>query len=143
MLRVVSPWHSAILSDSTCLATEKQKADVAEHPKVFDHVGLLASEPPGMAGLLSIESSDKLNRSSSEAKVNLAYGSPDHSIIRPCSAERKRVVALSGDLPRWNTNVAKRRQECGSATKPDLGSAVKPFSEILANKRHKNHCLAS
>ena len=32
----------------------KQKADVAEHPEVFDHVGLLVNEPPGMAGLLSI-----------------------------------------------------------------------------------------
>jgi hypothetical protein len=27
---------------------------VAEHPKVFDHVGLLTNEPPGTAGLLSI-----------------------------------------------------------------------------------------
>ena len=24
-----------------------KKADVAEHPKVFDHVGLLINEPPG------------------------------------------------------------------------------------------------
>jgi len=29
----------------------KNKADVAEHPKVFDHVGLLVNEPPGTAGL--------------------------------------------------------------------------------------------
>ena len=28
-----------------------KKADVAEHPKVFDHVGLLFNEPPGTAGL--------------------------------------------------------------------------------------------
>jgi hypothetical protein len=27
---------------------------VAEHPEVFDHVGLLANEPLGTAGLLSI-----------------------------------------------------------------------------------------
>jgi hypothetical protein len=27
---------------------------VAEHPKVFHHVGLLTNEPPGTAGLLSI-----------------------------------------------------------------------------------------
>jgi hypothetical protein len=39
----------------TGLARSKtKKADVAEHPKVFDHVGLLSNEPPGMAGLLSI-----------------------------------------------------------------------------------------
>jgi hypothetical protein len=33
---------------------ETKKADVAEHPKVFDHVGLLVNEPPGYAGLLFI-----------------------------------------------------------------------------------------
>jgi hypothetical protein len=31
-----------------------KKADVAEHPQVFHHVGLLANEPLGQAGLLSI-----------------------------------------------------------------------------------------
>jgi hypothetical protein len=35
-------------------ATENKKADVAEHPKVFNHVGLLTNEPPGTAGLLFI-----------------------------------------------------------------------------------------
>jgi hypothetical protein len=34
--------------------TENKKADVAEHPKAFDHVGLLTNKPPGTAGLLSI-----------------------------------------------------------------------------------------
>ena len=34
------------------LPTTTKKADVAEHPKVFDHVGLLVNEPPGTAGLL-------------------------------------------------------------------------------------------
>jgi hypothetical protein len=29
-----------------------KKADVAEHPKVFDHVGLLFNEPTGRAELL-------------------------------------------------------------------------------------------
>jgi len=28
-----------------------KKTDVPEHPGVFDHVGLLANEPPGTAGL--------------------------------------------------------------------------------------------
>jgi hypothetical protein len=32
--------------------TENKKADVAEHPKVFDYVGLLFNEPPGRAELL-------------------------------------------------------------------------------------------
>ena len=31
-----------------------KKADVAEHPKVFHHVGLLVNEPPAAAGLLFI-----------------------------------------------------------------------------------------
>jgi hypothetical protein len=30
--------------------TAMKKADVAEHPKVFDHVGLLINEPPGIPG---------------------------------------------------------------------------------------------
>ena len=29
--------------------TKNKKADVAEHPKVFHHVGLLANEPPAVA----------------------------------------------------------------------------------------------
>jgi hypothetical protein len=35
-------------------STRTKKADVVEHPKVFDHVGLLVTEPPGKLGLLSI-----------------------------------------------------------------------------------------
>jgi hypothetical protein len=31
--------------------SSKKKADVAEHPQVFGHVGLLVNEPPGIAGL--------------------------------------------------------------------------------------------
>jgi hypothetical protein len=36
------------------LGPKTKKADVAEHPEVFDHVGLLINEPLGMAGLLFI-----------------------------------------------------------------------------------------
>jgi hypothetical protein len=32
----------------------RKKADAVEHPEVFDHVGLLFNQPPGMAGLLFI-----------------------------------------------------------------------------------------
>jgi hypothetical protein len=32
----------------------RKKADAAEHPKVFDHVGLLFNEPPATGELLSI-----------------------------------------------------------------------------------------
>ena len=31
--------------------TKRKKANVVEHPEVFDHVGLLVNEPPGKAGL--------------------------------------------------------------------------------------------
>jgi hypothetical protein len=38
--------------------TEKKKANVAEHRNVFGHVGLLFNEPPSIAELLFIQSSD-------------------------------------------------------------------------------------
>ena len=39
----------------TFLASPRtKKADVAEHPEVFRHVGLLTTKPPGTAGLLFI-----------------------------------------------------------------------------------------
>jgi hypothetical protein len=36
------------------LSPRTKKADVAEHPKVFDHVGLLFNESPGKAELLFV-----------------------------------------------------------------------------------------
>ncbi len=33
------------------LKRNDEKADAAEHPKEFDHIGLLVNEPPGTAGL--------------------------------------------------------------------------------------------
>jgi hypothetical protein len=45
-LAKVSPWSLQQFRD-----TETKKADVLKHPKVFQHVGLLVSQPPGMAGL--------------------------------------------------------------------------------------------
>ena len=41
------PYQVSILHDQGT-----KKADVAEHPEVFDHVGLFANEPLGTAGLL-------------------------------------------------------------------------------------------
>jgi hypothetical protein len=34
-----------------CCGAYTKKADVVEHPEVFDHVGLLATGPAGDAGL--------------------------------------------------------------------------------------------
>jgi hypothetical protein len=45
--------HRNFRAGRTHNESPKKKADVVKHPKVFDHVGLLVSEPPGMAGLLS------------------------------------------------------------------------------------------
>ena len=46
---------SRLLASGCRSMVQKQKrADVAEHQQVFDHVGLLANEPPGTTGLLSI-----------------------------------------------------------------------------------------
>jgi hypothetical protein len=42
-----------------------KKADVAEHPEVLHHVGLLIDGPPGLAGLPFSESSDSQKRASS------------------------------------------------------------------------------
>jgi len=39
-----------VFSFVRCLK-ETEKADVVEHPEVFDHVGLLVNEPPGIAGV--------------------------------------------------------------------------------------------
>jgi hypothetical protein len=57
-------------SSEECLAKrETKKADVAEHPEVFDHVGLLVNEPSSYAGVLFIKSSDKLAQT---ARLSLA-----------------------------------------------------------------------
>ena len=44
-----------------------KKADVAEHPEVFDHVGLLVNEPPGTRPGCSL---------SSHPTVSLERGDP-------------------------------------------------------------------
>jgi hypothetical protein len=42
-------------SDSSDITRPRtKKADVAEHPQAFDHVGLLTNEPSGTTGLLFI-----------------------------------------------------------------------------------------
>jgi hypothetical protein len=38
--------------------SQTKKADVAEYPEVFDHVGSLVNEPPSQAGMLFVQSSD-------------------------------------------------------------------------------------
>jgi hypothetical protein len=42
------------IGDENYSSIENKKADVAEHPKVFDHVGLLFNKPTGKAGLFFV-----------------------------------------------------------------------------------------
>ena len=45
------PWQLPCRLHPLGVADSEKKADVVEHPEVFDHVGLLVSEPSGAAGL--------------------------------------------------------------------------------------------
>jgi hypothetical protein len=44
-------WGFSPLLPKIVRPSRTKKADVAEHPKVFDHVGLLFNQPTGRAGL--------------------------------------------------------------------------------------------
>jgi hypothetical protein len=46
------------MSFAVCSQGKNKNADVIERPMAFHHVGLLVNEPPGMAGLLFIQSSN-------------------------------------------------------------------------------------
>ena len=54
---MISPFHMTNRKPLD-LPDANKKADVAEHPEVFHHVGLLFNRPPGMAGLHFNESSE-------------------------------------------------------------------------------------
>jgi hypothetical protein len=63
-LGTISQVGTPAISCTTCktfrpsYTAENKKADVAEHPKAFGHVGLLFNQPLGKAELLFIQSSD-------------------------------------------------------------------------------------
>ena len=71
----------------------KKKADMAEPPQGFDHVGLLFNQPPGTAGLPFNESSELEFSNAAEpiSKLTQAPGGGDH-IVR--SAISKSVFVL-------------------------------------------------
>ena len=55
----LTPPGSPLLSVTSSLRHQvKKKADVAEPPEGFNHVGLLVNQPPGTAGLPFNESSE-------------------------------------------------------------------------------------
>ena len=49
-----------LLSLAAVRPAANKKADVVEHPEVFDHVGLLGNEPPDPVGLPFLSSSDDI-----------------------------------------------------------------------------------
>jgi hypothetical protein len=51
--KLINPGFAVHETSRALQAALTKKADVAEHPRVFDHVGLLIDEPPG-TGLLFI-----------------------------------------------------------------------------------------
>jgi len=64
-------------------ATNK-KADMAEHPRGFDHVGLLFDEPPGLTRLPFNESSGEFDQDCTDLdarpqpiRITLQYNEPD------------------------------------------------------------------
>ncbi len=76
-----------------------KKADVAEHPKVFRHVGLLFNEPSGRTSLLFNQSSGELrapkanlscfNRISKFKVIMLAVRAIARSMERDSAASRE------------------------------------------------------
>jgi hypothetical protein len=54
-----------------------KKADVVEHPKAFDHVGLLSNEPPAQASCSLSSHPTTMNRSLAEARSK-PYSPPRH-----------------------------------------------------------------
>jgi hypothetical protein len=46
--------HCLLCGGKRPTSPRTKKADVAEHPKAFNHVGLLVNQPPGTAELLFI-----------------------------------------------------------------------------------------
>jgi hypothetical protein len=53
----------------------KEKAGMVEHPKVSNHAGLFANEPPGQAGLPFIQSSDEIQLDFSGVEYQRRTGS--------------------------------------------------------------------
>lgn len=63
--------NSVRIYDTLVDRRETKKANVAEYPEIFDHVGLLLNGPPERCGLLFIESSDNIEERSLETQDHL------------------------------------------------------------------------
>ncbi len=71
----------------------KKKADVVEHPEVFDHVGLLVNGPPGQPGYPSSShptTSKPYFQSHSTSRVGISKRSPNSSTLTPIAFANRR-----------------------------------------------------
>ena len=93
----------------------KKKADVAEHPEGFDHVGILFNQPPGTAGLPFNESSeipfsDPMEPTSSRHR-------PREVMVSVGSGRSKSVFVLRLNIPRpllvtWHADDSRSSTVC-------------------------------
>jgi hypothetical protein len=73
----------AVASRTSTPVSRTKKADVAEHPEVFNHVGLLVNESPGMGRVALYLASDNITESVAIKRVT----GPSHTfIVRFCGA---------------------------------------------------------
>jgi hypothetical protein len=66
-----------------------KKADVAENPKVFDHVGLLVNEPPGEPGCSLF--SHPITFKAAAPRIPMHFGSVDYSIVQHAPGNTSRI----------------------------------------------------
>jgi hypothetical protein len=118
----------------------KKKADVAKHPEVFGHVGLLCNEPPGQAGLLFILSSDDSHSSFPRSRLPLLAGSFVPYIIPRESAKTSKMSSASSyyaALDTYRLTIrcgTKRAREVGDQTghRHTLGTVPAEFLHVCA-----------
>jgi hypothetical protein len=86
------------------LSPRTKKADVAEHPKVFGHVGLLFNKPPSTTGLFFSQSSDcSMKHYTAGNKENKALGEDGQA---RAFLKKRPAVGKSADQPRLSHDIA-------------------------------------
>jgi len=82
------------------LGQEKKKADVVEYPEVFDHVGLLRNEPPGMPGCPSSSHPTISIQVLIGADLKFSRAPPIDVIVRLGSGKASELFACDGLVKR-------------------------------------------
>jgi len=88
-----------------------KKADVLEHPRVFQHVGLLMNEPTGKSSLLLISSSElvplfwakpdsirgrDLVTDGTSFLLRMKHGNQQQGVFRRCYSDRTAILTGFG-----------------------------------------------